>query len=600
MITIQKSTTGFFSITDSAGNRSSYPVGNYDFIPSGDGSSFSLVDNNKRRILISNLSYQLVNNGDTSSAFASLSDLQAYVEANFFRKAGSGPGTLTWGSITGTLSAQTDLQAALNATQPLLVSGTNIKTINSQSLLGSGNLIVGGSGTSTPTANTNSQWDGNVNFSGNNFISGYTTIATAAGTTTLTVTSTRKQFFTGTTTQTVVLPVTSTLALGFEFEIANNSTGVVTVQSSGGNTITTLSTGTALKFTCILTSGTTAASWSVSNQVNFATGTFTGDGSSGNPYTLVVPSSNPGGSSSQIQYNSSGAFAGSSNFTIDPSTFQLYIKGPNATTQIINAATNSNLNFQSNGVTYGYVGSGQSSNLTGATDFVVKGTGNVGIEGSHVNIYGLANMPGTTNFGYASGSLAQLAVGGSGASAYTNLAFLFNNSTNRTIMGNSDNVLTSPNNTGDWVIATTKNMEFATGASNPSQSNVSGQIFQTTGNWLFQRGGTFVDNGSTVQTQSFSMAINSTAKTTAYTATTTDHTIVGDATSAGFTITVPTAVGCQGREYTIKKIDSSANAVTIGTTSSQTIDGATTYALSTQWQFVTIRSNGSNWYITGK
>src|SRR5437762_7853966 len=45
--------------------------------------------------------------------------------------------------------------------------------------------------------------------------SGYTTTATAAATTTLTSASTYQQFFTGATTQTVQLPVVSTLALGF-------------------------------------------------------------------------------------------------------------------------------------------------------------------------------------------------------------------------------------------------------------------------------------------------------------------------------------------------------------------------------------------------
>ena len=90
---------------------------------------------------------------------------------------------------------------------------------------------------------------------------GYATTATAAGTTTLTVTSANQQFFTGTTTQTVVLPVTSTLTLGMGYLIVNNSTGIVTVQSSGANTITTINAGTAASFTCILTSGTTAASW---------------------------------------------------------------------------------------------------------------------------------------------------------------------------------------------------------------------------------------------------------------------------------------------------------------------------------------------------
>ena len=99
-------------------------------------------------------------------------------------------------------------------------------------------------------------------FSSPNFLQGYSTTATAAATTTLTVASNQLQYFTGTTTQTVVLPVTSTLVLGQSFTITNNSSGVVTVQSSGSNTIQAMAALSVLTVTCILTSGTTAASWS--------------------------------------------------------------------------------------------------------------------------------------------------------------------------------------------------------------------------------------------------------------------------------------------------------------------------------------------------
>ena len=88
-------------------------------------------------------------------------------------------------------------------------------------------------------------------------------------------------------------------------------------------------------------------------------------------------------------------------------------------------------------------------------------------------------------------------------------------------------------------------------------------------------------------------------KTSAYTLTSTDSTILGNATSADFTLTLPTAVGTTGKTYVIKKTDSSTNAVTIGTTSSQTIDGNTTYAISNQWGGVTLQSDGSNWLIIG-
>ena len=51
-----------------------------------------------------------------------------------------------WGNITGDISDQTDLVSSLQAKQNLLVSGTNIKTINNESILGSGNIDIQGGG----------------------------------------------------------------------------------------------------------------------------------------------------------------------------------------------------------------------------------------------------------------------------------------------------------------------------------------------------------------------------------------------------------------------------------------------------------------------
>jgi hypothetical protein len=92
-------------------------------------------------------------------------------------------------------------------------------------------------------------------------INGYTTTATAAGTTTLTVNSTFLQVFTGTTTQIITMPVTSTLVLGRRYKIINLSTGILTINSSGGNLITTVAPGQSIEIICIAITGTTASSW---------------------------------------------------------------------------------------------------------------------------------------------------------------------------------------------------------------------------------------------------------------------------------------------------------------------------------------------------
>ena len=117
---------------------------------------------------------------------------------------------------------------------------------------------------------------------------GYTTTATAAGTTTLTSSSNYLQFFTGTTTQTVTLPVASTMTLGQGFEIHNNSTGTVTIQSSGANTVATLEGGKTATIICILTSGTAAASWDA-DFTGSTTNTGTGALVFATSPTLVTP-----------------------------------------------------------------------------------------------------------------------------------------------------------------------------------------------------------------------------------------------------------------------------------------------------------------------
>lgn len=91
------------------------------------------------------------------------------------------------------------------------------------------------------------------------------------------------------------------------------------------------------------------------------------------------------------------------------------------------------------------------------------------------------------------------------------------------------------------------------------------------------------------------------SKTAAYTATSADYTISCDATSAAFTVTLPAAASVEnhGRIYVIKKTDASVNAVTVDANASETIDGATTYSLLTQWKSVTIQSNGTNWLVLG-
>ena len=102
---------------------------------------------------------------------------------------------------------------------------------------------------------------------------GYTSTATGGTTTTLTASSSANQFFTGSTTQTVKLPDTSTLTIGQEYYITNQSTGALTIQTSAAGAITTVPAGAGAVFTVASTS---AQTWVT--EFNGAT-TVTGSGS---------------------------------------------------------------------------------------------------------------------------------------------------------------------------------------------------------------------------------------------------------------------------------------------------------------------------------
>lgn len=87
------------------------------------------------------------------------------------------------------------------------------------------------------------------------------------------------------------------------------------------------------------------------------------------------------------------------------------------------------------------------------------------------------------------------------------------------------------------------------------------------------------------------------SKTSAYTASIDDHTILCDSSGGVFTITLPATSGIEGRVYVIKKTDSSANAVTIDGNAAEAIDGDATFDLEYEDEVVRIQTDGSNWFI---
>ena len=81
--------------------------------------------------------------------------------------------------------------------------------------------------------------------------------------------------------------------------------------------------------------------------------------------------------------------------------------------------------------------------------------------------------------------------------------------------------------------------------------------------------------------------------------TTNDQVVLCNAAIDVLLIRLPSAVGISGQTYTIKKTDSSANPVRIATSLSQRIDGEASKDLTTQYKYLTVISDGANWFVVG-
>ncbi|MBL7701639.1 MAG: hypothetical protein JNM14_05285 [Ferruginibacter sp.] len=85
------------------------------------------------------------------------------------------------------------------------------------------------------------------------------------------------------------------------------------------------------------------------------------------------------------------------------------------------------------------------------------------------------------------------------------------------------------------------------------------------------------------------------------TATSTDNLLVFTGASAA-TLTLPTAVGCEGRTYMIKNASTTGPTpvLTVATTSSQTIDAAASWTLTSAYETITVISNGASWNVSAQ
>lgn len=76
----------------------------------------------------------------------------------------------------------------------------------------------------------------------------------------------------------------------------------------------------------------------------------------------------------------------------------------------------------------------------------------------------------------------------------------------------------------------------------------------------------------------------------------TDNVFIVDTTTVSQPIGLPTPVGQSDQEFSFKKIDASSNKAILYTPTGTAIDGGREYDLATQFQTITVKSDGVNWY----
>ena len=146
-------------------------------------------------------------------------------------------------------------------------------------------------------------------------------------------------------------------------------------------------------------------------------------------------------------------------------------------------------------------------------------------------------------------------------------------------------------------------LPIANGGTNSSSSLSSGFVMESVGGAIVESSTTsaelsYLDATSSIQDQLDALETGVVEKTANATlATTLENKVFANPTSGSFTLTLPTAVGNQGLQYTISKLGITTNTVTIDGAGAENVGFESSKVLVSLLDTITIISNGSSWSI---
>lgn len=450
--------------------------------------------------------------------------------------------------------------------------------------------------------------------------------ASAGGTTTLTTASNDNQQFTGSTTQTVVLPVATGLQVGRSFYFSNRSTGIITVKYQDASTAQSMAAGTVALF-ILESNGTANGTWDISYASGAPTqGNLTDAGTDGITVTNgtnavfgsgtsvaqhVADSTHNGylSSTDWSTFNSKQALLTIGNLT-DVGTDGIVVTG--GTGSVIGAGT-SVAQHVADTTHSGYLSSTDWNTFSGkqaAGNYITALTGDVTASGPGSVASTLATVNANTGPFGSSTAIPSFTVNGKGliTAASTNAVIAPAGTLSGTTLA-SGVVSSSLTSVGTITSGTWNGTTVGVGSGGTGQTTYTdGQLLigNTTGNTLTKStltagSNVTITNGhgsiTIAATAGGAAAFNVVSKTTTYSASINDYIL---ASSASFTITLPTAVGVSGQAIAIQHNGTSLSQVyTLNTTSAQTIGGIASgsYALYTNGETLVLVSDGANWQI---